>query len=165
MKIALIISMVTSALMAGIVETNNGMFLELFTYKNSNEIVSKVPTAKGKIEKKNCYSTRNGQEWCKVIYTNNGMVINGYSERKYLDIIAMAPNTKSTFEQTYGGKYDDEAKDIIALKDGYLLVGETQSFGEGNSDTYIIKVDKVGNKVYSHAYGGRNADVANAATV
>jgi TolB-like protein len=162
MKIALIMSMVTSALLAGIVETNNGMFLELFTYKNSTEIVSKVPIAKGKIEKKNCYSTRNGQVWCKVTYTREGMVIKGYSEKKYLDIIAQAPNTKSTFEQTYGGKYDDVAKDIIAIKDGYLIVGETQSFGEGNSDTYIIKVDKLGNKIFSAAYGGRNADVANA---
>ena len=162
MKIALIISMVTSVLLAEIVETNNGMFLELFTYKNSTEIISKVPISKGKIEKKNCYSTRNGQVWCKVTYTNEGMVIKGYSEKKYLDIIAQAPNTKRTFEQTYGGKYDDEAKDIIALKDGYLLVGETQSFGNGNSDTYIIKVDKLGNKVFSAAYGGRNADVANA---
>ena len=162
MKIALIISIVTSALTAGIVETNNGMFLELFTYKNSTEIISKVPISKGKIEKKNCYSTRNGQEWCNVTYTDSGMVINGYSEKKYLDIIAQAPNTKSTFEQTYGGKYDDIANDIIALKDGYLLVGETESFGEGNSDTYIIKVDKLGNKVFSAAYGGRNADVANA---
>ena len=90
------------------------------------------------------------------------MVIKGYSEKKYLDIIAQAPNTKRRFEQTYGGKYDDEAKDIIALKDGYLLVGETQSFGNGNRDTYIIKVDKLGNKIFSSAYGGRNADTANA---
>jgi len=97
-----------------------------------------------------------------VTYTDSGLVIKGYSERKYLDIIERAPNTKLTFEQTYGGKYDDEAKDIIALKDGYLLVGETQSFGEGSSDAYIIKVDKLGNKLYSAAYGGANADVANA---
>ncbi|MEN8304509.1 MAG: hypothetical protein ABFQ64_10610, partial [Campylobacterota bacterium] len=162
MKIALIVSIVTSTLLAGIVETNKGMFLELFTYKNSTEIVSRVPISKGKIEKKNCYSTRNAEEWCKVTYRDGGMVINGYSEKKYLDIIAQAPNTKSTFEQTYGGKYDDVANDIIALKDGYLLVGETQSFGEGNSDAYIIKVDKLGNKVYSAAYGGGNADVASA---
>jgi len=162
MKIALIISMVISALLAGIVETNNGMFLELFTYKNSTELVSKVPISKGKIEKKNCYSTRNGQVWCKVTYSDNGMLIKGYSEKKYLDIIAQAPNTKSTFEQTYGGQYDDVANDIIALKDGYLLVGETNSFGEGNSDAYIVKVDKLGNKIYSAAYGGSNADVANA---
>lgn len=162
MKIALITSIVTSALFAGIVETNQGMFLELFTYKNSTEIVSTVSISKGKIEKNNCYSTRNGQEWCKVTYTLDGMLIKGYSERKYLDIIAQAPNTKSTFEATFGGEYDDEARDIIALKDGYLLVGQTQSFGEGNSDVYVIKVDKLGNKIFSVAYGGRNADVANA---
>lgn len=162
MKIVLTLSVIASVLSAGIIETNNGMFLELFTNKGSSEILSKVPISKGKIEKKNCYSTRNGEEWCKVVYTDNGLSINGYSERKYLDIISAAPNTKKTFEKTYGGKYDDEAKSIIALKDGYLLVGETQSFGEGNSDAYIIKVDKLGNKVYSAAYGGRNADVANA---
>jgi len=92
MKIALIISMVTSALLAGIVETNNGMFLELFSYKNSTELVSKVPIFKGKIEKRNCFSTRNGQEWCKVTYSDNGMIIKGYSEKKYLDLIAQAPN-------------------------------------------------------------------------
>ncbi|MEA3370391.1 MAG: hypothetical protein U9Q40_03555 [Campylobacterota bacterium] len=162
MKIVFTLSMIATVLSAGIIETNDGMFLELFTNKNSTEVLSKVPISKGKIEKRNCYSTRNGEEWCKVTYTDSGLTINGYSERKYLDIIERAPNTKTTFEKTYGGEYDDEAKSIIALKDGYLLVGQTQSFGEGNSDAYIIKVDKLGNKIYSAAFGGRNADVANA---
>jgi len=162
MKTIFTLTIFISVLGAGIIETNNGMFLELFTHKGSSEVLSKVPIAKGKIEKKNCYSTRNNEEWCKVVYSNKGLTINGYSEKKYLDIIAKAPNTKATFEKTYGGKYDDEAKNLIALEDGYLLVGETQSFGEGNSDAYIIKVDKLGNKIYSVAYGGRNADVANA---
>ncbi len=163
MKFGLLISMITSALVAGIHETHDDTYIDVFSSKKaSSELIATVSTSKGKIERKNCFSTRRGEDWCKIVYTLEGITIKGYSDKKTLDTILAIPNSDAFFENSYGGSYDDIANDIIALKDGFLLVGKTQSFGEGSSDAYIIKTDKFGNKVFSAAYGGRNAEVANA---
>ncbi|MBU1216354.1 hypothetical protein KJ870_06970 [bacterium] len=152
-----------SVLGAGIVETKEGTFLEIYSEKNrDSSVLAKVSTRKGKIDKKTCFNNRMQEEWCRVVYTYDGIILEGYSDKKSLDIITNTPNTKLTFEKSYGGKYDDEAKALLVLENGFLLVGKTQSFGQGNTDTYIIKTDKFGNELFWAAYGGRNSDEANA---
>ncbi len=163
MKFGLLISALTSILLAGIHETGEDTYIDIFSSRTStSELIATVSTTKGKIEKKNCFSTRSGDDLCKVVYTLDSINIKGYIDKKSLDIISAIPNSKAFFETTFGGHYDDMANDIISLDDGFLLVGKTQSFGEGSSDAYIIKTDKFGNKVFSAAYGGRNGEVANA---
>ena len=50
------------------------------------------------------------------------------------------------WNRTIGGVYDDNARSIIQTSDGgYLIGGETGSWGAGNSDIYIIKTDANGN--------------------
>lgn len=163
MKSVLLISILTSALLAGALETNKGTFLEIYANDNlQSNIVATVATDKGKLETLNCFNTKNDTEWCKITYEYNGLKLNGYSDKKSLDTIASSLNTKATFEQSYGGRYDDVGNTILPLADGLLVVGHTQSFGEGQSDAYIMKVDNFGNKLWSAAYGGRQSDVANA---
>ena len=53
------------------------------------------------------------------------------------------------WEKTYGGSDYDEAYSIQQTKDGgYIVAGETDSFGAGDGDFYIIKLsaDVVGVK-------------------
>ena len=119
------LALLSSVAFAELVETNQGTFLELFASKNpASQLLATVPIANGKIQQSSCYDTRNSETWCKVLYTGGGITIKGYSNKKYLDIMQSAPNTKTYFEKTYGGEYDDQANDIIEVKDGYLLVGE-----------------------------------------
>ena len=163
MKSALFISILSSALLAGIIENNEGTFLQIFAQKMPrSNVVATVSTTKGKITTKRCFSTPRDGEWCKISYRHDGMTLNGFSDKKSLDTISATPNRSKTFEKSYGGRYDDVANDILVLDDGYLVVGYTESFGEGGKDTYIIKLDKFGNKIYTASYGGRNSDVANA---
>jgi len=86
------------------------------------------------------------------------MEMRGYSDKKSLDIVAALPGTKPTFEQTYGGERNEVGNDLVVLDDGILVVGYTDSFGEGQKDAYVIKVDKFGNKIFSNAFGGRSND-------
>jgi len=48
--------------------------------------------------------------------------------------------------KTYGGSNDDAAYSIQQTTDGgYIVAGETRSFGAGGEDVYILKLDKDGN--------------------
>jgi hypothetical protein len=63
--------------------------------------------------------------------------------------------------RTYGGAGSDEAKSVCYTSDGYIVVaGRTESFGAGQSDVYILKVDAAGDTVWSRTYGGAEADWA-----
>ncbi|GFP31647.1 hypothetical protein HKBW3S34_02568, partial [Candidatus Hakubella thermalkaliphila] len=45
---------------------------------------------------------------------------------------------KVLWEKTYGGENNDEASSIQQTKDGgYIVAGDTRSFGAGGSDFYI----------------------------
>jgi hypothetical protein len=76
-------------------------------------------------------------------------------------IIKLNGNGNKVWEKTYGGSNNDEAFSIEQTKDGgYIVAGLTNSFGAGDWDVYIIKLDGNGNKVWEKIYGGSNNDEA-----
>ncbi len=61
--------------------------------------------------------------------------------------------------KTYGGYYHDQAKFVYQTSDsGYIIAGETQSFGAGYSDVYLIKTDVNGDTLWTRTYGGMDTD-------
>ncbi|MDA3907938.1 MAG: hypothetical protein PF437_02510 [Sulfurimonas sp.] len=163
MKFALLVLVFASALFSAVIETNEGTFFQIYADKNpQSNIVATVSVDKGKIETSRCFNTSNDSRWCKLSYTQNGVSVNGYSDEKSLDAIASRLNKKSTFELNYGGRYSEVGNAILPLEDGFLLVGSTESFGKGQKDVYVVKVDNFGNKIWSGAYGGGGVDEANA---
>ncbi|WP_455756202.1 hypothetical protein [Sulfurimonas sp.] len=163
MKSIIILSLVSSALLAGIIERSNGSYVEIFSEKKRHsKIVATVSTSKGRITKKICTTNRNKEEWCKVIYSNRDVNIRGFVDKRTLSIVNARPKTKETFEAHYGGDRDDVGNAIIPLKDGALIVGYTESFGAGNDDAYVMRVDRFGNKMFSSAFGGGGDDSLNA---
>ena len=59
------------------------------------------------------------------------------------------------WSKTYGGTYWDSAYSIINTSDnGYALLGETNSFGAGDYDFYLVKTDGLGNLQWNQSYGG-----------
>lgn len=163
MKSVLILSALSSMLLSAIVETGEGTFLDIYADRNAqSNIVATVSADKGKINKKHCFTVGNNEEWCSLTYDYNGLTLKGYADKKSLDMLAARTNTKATFETSFGGRYDDIGNAILPLKDGYLIVGSTKSFGDGQQDAYVMKTDKFGNKVWSATYGGRQDDTVNA---
>jgi hypothetical protein len=63
------------------------------------------------------------------------------------------------WQNTYGGRYDDEAFDIVADKDGYVITGLTESNSHGREDLYLLKIDDKGRVIWDRNYGGRDSDV------
>jgi len=71
------------------------------------------------------------------------------------------PSIQAVWQKTFGGSYDDGAYSIQQTKyGGYIVAGLTNSFGAGNYDVYIIKLNGNGNKVWEKTYGGSNNDEA-----
>lgn len=61
--------------------------------------------------------------------------------------------------KSYGGGGVDNGHLIIsALNGGYIILGETTSFGAGGYDYYLIKTDVSGNVEWSKTYGGTGDD-------
>jgi hypothetical protein len=49
------------------------------------------------------------------------------------------------WENTYGGELDDVARSILLTDDeGYVLTGQTRSFGAGDWDFWLVRTDKNG---------------------
>ena len=53
-----------------------------------------------------------------------------------------------------GGNSWDYAEDVIEITDGYLVLGNTGSFGAGNNDVYLTKLDLDGKELWAKTYGG-----------
>jgi hypothetical protein len=65
------------------------------------------------------------------------------------------------WNQTYGGDNWDIAYGLIQTPDkSYVLVGYTQSFGNGSADFFLIKTDEQGRMEYVKTYGGELYDIA-----
>ncbi|PKM76685.1 MAG: hypothetical protein CVU90_11395 [Firmicutes bacterium HGW-Firmicutes-15] len=59
----------------------------------------------------------------------------------------------------FGGPSRDWNYDIQATSDGgYALLGCTESYGAGNSDIYLIKVDRNGKEEWEKTFGGKYDD-------
>jgi hypothetical protein len=54
---------------------------------------------------------------------------------------------------TYGGNGMDIGYDVIETSDGYVVVGETASWGEGGDDMWLVKVDFGGIHLWNKTYG------------
>ena len=60
-------------------------------------------------------------------------------------IIKLNKRGDLVWDRTFGGSEDDEAHSIIQTEDGgYAVAGWTESKGAGNSDVWVIKLDKNG---------------------
>ncbi len=68
---------------------------------------------------------------------------------------------KRIWEHYLGGRKKDFANKIIYTGDGYLVVGKTESYGHGDFDMYMIKLNKKGKWQWYNAFGGGDDDTAN----
>jgi hypothetical protein len=72
---------------------------------------------------------------------------------------------KLVWKQTLGGDRDEFAGGIAGTDDGgMLVVGDSNSFGNGYKDVYIAKLDKNGKVLSSYIMGGEKEDSAKALT-
>jgi len=65
------------------------------------------------------------------------------------------------WEKNYGGAGIDIARSIRQTADGgYIAAGYTFSYGAGQSDMWVMKLDSRGNKIWDETFGGTDIDQA-----
>ncbi len=65
-----------------------------------------------------------------------------------------------TFQKTFGGSRHDFGLSVEQTSDGgYILFGETESFGQGAWDFYLVKTDQHGQKLWDKTFGRENYDL------
>lgn len=81
-----------------------------------------------------------------------------HTNKRQTDIVLSKTNPQGNEEwvKYYGGKGYDYASDLIATRDGgYLILGETSSYGNGNNDIYIVKITELGVKQWQNTFGDK----------
>jgi len=59
------------------------------------------------------------------------------------------------FQRTYGGTGSEFGRGVVQTGDGgYACVGATNSYADGSSNVYLIKLDELGNYVWGRNIGG-----------
>jgi hypothetical protein len=96
----------------------------------------------------------------------------GYKELSDYWIVKINGNGEKIWDKTFGGKKDEEAKDIIATQDGgFIIVGNSRPFmyddgsndykGNWNTrwDYWIVKINADGQKEWDKTFGGDSDDI------
>jgi hypothetical protein len=70
-------------------------------------------------------------------------------------------NGETLWNKTYGGSGYDRGYSVVQTFDGgYIVAGQTNSFGYGKSDFYLLKVGSDGALQWNKTYGGTDDDYA-----
>lgn len=75
------------------------------------------------------------------------------------------PGGNLIWNRTWGGAGLDMAHSIAVSGSSIFLAGQTDSYGSGGFDAFILKCDMSGNMLWNMTWGGSNKDYANAMAV
>jgi hypothetical protein len=81
---------------------------------------------------------------------DGGYAITGYTKsfgagRADVYVVKLDANGNLQWTKTIGGPETEEGRSLIQTADGgYAIAGYTESFGAGNEDVYVVKLDKNG---------------------
>ncbi len=76
-------------------------------------------------------------------------------------VLKLDENGNVIWQKTYGGTGDDDPSAIQQTTDGgYILAGNTRSFGAGNGDAWVVKLEADGDVIWQKTYGGTAWDGA-----
>ncbi|MFA4852551.1 MAG: T9SS type A sorting domain-containing protein [Bacteroidales bacterium] len=97
---------------------------------------------------------------------DGGYIITGYMnipDNNDYNIMLLKTDSGGNTEwlKNYGGSNWDFGHSVVETADsGFIVAGETYSFGNGNNDVFLLKTDKNGDSLWSKFYGGSNTDIA-----
>ena len=117
---------------------------------NADILIIKL-VANGTVSWTKTYGGSSGDDWASSIQqTSDGYIVAGYTDsfgagNADILIIKLVANGTVSWAKTYGGSSgDDWASSIQQTSDGYIVAGSTDSFGAGDYDFLVIKLNSNG---------------------
>jgi hypothetical protein len=95
---------------------------------------------------------------------DGGYIVAGYTDSigyPYHDVYLIKTNSlgNALWARAYGGSDEDIGYTVsLTADDGYIIAGETESFGAGEEDVYFLKIDSMGDTIWTMTYGGTDDD-------
>ncbi len=95
---------------------------------------------------------------------DDGYILTGYTESygagdKDFWLIKTDSNGSMEWDKTFGGSNEERGESVCQTNDsGYIITGNTESYGNGNSDVYIVRTDINGDTLWTSTYGWDNQD-------
>lgn len=97
---------------------------------------------------------------CVVNASDGGYLMTGITESfgaggRDFWLVKVTSSGVMQWNKTVGGDQDDDARCVVVTSDGgYAIAGYTKSFGAGEEDFWLVKVDSSGNHQWNKTYGG-----------
>ncbi len=97
--------------------------------------------------------------------SDGGFILTGYTYPRvpgYNDLCVIKTDTSGSliWSRILGGNSYDEGQSIQQTLDGgYIVAGQTASFGAGDWDFWLVRMDSNGDSVWSHTFGGAYPDI------
>lgn len=102
--------------------------------------------------------------WCIKETSDKGFIITGFTQSygaQKNDVLLIRTDSegKELWHRTYGGPGDDIAWSVALNQDGgFTIAAQTNSFGEGKLDAYLIRTDARGDTLWTKTFGGPEID-------
>ena len=117
----------------------------------------------GNVTWQKTYGGPNWDDARSVQQTSDGGYIVGGSTSSYgaggydFWVLKLTSTGSVSWQKTYGGPNSEEARSIQQTSDGgYIVAGDTSSYGAGEEDYWVLKLNSTGNVTWQKTYGGPN---------
>ena len=96
--------------------------------------------------------------------TDGGYIITGYTYSYGAGLsdawlLKLDASGNYEWDSTFGGSDEDAIWSVAQTSEGgYILAGETESYGAGKHDLWLVKADSNGNHLWNHTYGLTGGD-------
>ena len=104
-----------------------------------------------------------------VVADSDGLVFSGYERHlQFFDeelnpyVFKTSQEGDTVWSGYYGGKEEDRAYSIVKTDNGYVIAGDTESYGHGDKDMYLVHINKKGKREWHAAFGGDDDETAQA---
>ncbi|TKJ42179.1 hypothetical protein CEE37_00440 [candidate division LCP-89 bacterium B3_LCP] len=94
---------------------------------------------------------------------DGGYILTGYTQEYGEDedafLVKTDINGNEQWTQIYGGTSADRVFSVQNTDDdGYIMAGNTHSFGSGQKDVWLVKTDSAGDTIWTRTFGGSDGD-------
>jgi len=103
--------------------------------------------------------------------SDGGYIVAGWTQSfgarcEDLSVLKLNGDCTVAWQKRYCGIHDDRARSIQQTSDGgYIVAGATESFGAGDQDFWVLKLDSDGTVSWQKTYGGTKCDEAHSIQV